>query len=341
MAAALEPKVQDLGALERQLHTRKPATAVGVAWWENGLRIELKGGLSPEGLEGKKPLRFAPLLDDPSVLFGLAHHGDPARSAQIRALVEAWVALLHSSTHELFKAGLGGKDGPTVEAWLEKEVVPPLLAFYDSSKTLYQSGTGNEHAWIMDLGGKVPPVPLLPQRPGEAPPKMLRITAVDDVVNRELVGQQWVQMEQALTQTLTAFPQLGMKALPPPEASNAPGGITTYAYPVFPEADDLLPCALDQRHPAHAWHFQTSAHRTRHSPAARQARHRRHHPALALESPGRSRGCEELRHRCRRRQPAPVHEMARPAGRCPRPDLDRGRQRAPVHHRAREGHGEV
>lgn len=243
MAAALEPKVQDLGALERELHARKPTTAVGVAWWENGLRIELKGGLSPEGLEGTKPLRFAPLLDDPSVLFGLAHHGDPARSAKIRALVEAWVALLHSSTHELFKAGLGGKDGPTVEAWLEKEVMPPLLAFYNSSKTLYQSGTGNEHAWIMDLGGKVPPVPLLPQRPGEAPPKMLRITAVDDVVNRELVGQQWTQMEQALTQTLAAFPQLGMKALPPPEASNAPGGITTYAYPVFPEADDLVPCA--------------------------------------------------------------------------------------------------
>lgn len=243
MAAALEPKVQDLGALERDLHTRKPTTAVGVAWWENGLHIELKGGLSPEGLEGKKPLRFAPLLDDPSVLFGLAHHGDPARTAKIRALVEAWAALLHSSTHELFKAGLGGKDGPTVEAWLEKEVVPPLLAFYNSSKSLYQSGTGNEHAWIIDLGGKAPALPLLPQRPGEAPPKMLRITAVDDVINREQVSQNWSQMEQSLSQVLLAFPQLGMKALPPPEASNAPGGITTYAYPVFPEAEDLLPCA--------------------------------------------------------------------------------------------------
>jgi len=243
LAAALEPKVQDLGALERAVSQRKPTTAVGIAWWENGLRVELKGGPSPEGKEATKPLRFAPLLDDPSVLLGLVYHGDPARNAKVRALVEAWAALLHSSAQELVKTGLGGKDGPAIAAWGEKDVVPPLVSFYNGSKTLYQQGTGDEHAWLIDLGGKVPPLPLLPQKSGEAPPKMLRIAALDQVTNRELVAHNWAQMEQSLSQALRAFPQLGMTELPPAEPSNAPGGIRTYAYPIFPDADDLVPCA--------------------------------------------------------------------------------------------------
>ena len=52
---------------------------------------KMKGGMSTEGLEGKKPLKFAPLIDDASVLFGIAYHGDPVNTR-------------HSMTLQIFTA---------------------------------------------------------------------------------------------------------------------------------------------------------------------------------------------------------------------------------------------
>lgn len=241
MAASLEPRVKELGALEREMSNRKLNNGVSVAWWDKGLHIQTKGGMSPEGLEAKKPLKFAPLIEDASVLFGIAYHGDPELTAKARKLVEAWATLLHGASHELVKAGLGGENGPAIEKWVESDIIPNLVTFYEGTKTVFGKGVGNEHAWIIDLGGKMPPLPIFPQKDGE-PLKMLRIAGLDTVADRPSIGGPWDAMQKSLNKVAGAFPLLAGSQLPDPVQSNQTGGLTTYAYQLMPDVLDLAPC---------------------------------------------------------------------------------------------------
>ena len=243
MAEALEPKIKALADAERDLHSRKPTTMTGIAWWDKGLHMETKGGQSPEGLKADTPLKFAPLLDDASVVAAISYHGDPEMTARIRTLVEGWAGVVNSAAHELVTAGLGGKDGGEIAKWVDKDVVPPVVDFYQGSKALFKDGTGNEHAWVIDLGGKLPPLPFFPQKAGETPPKMLRIAALDDVTNRGKIAENWDKMQSALNKIAAAFPLLAGQKLPEPDIRNQNGGITTYSYPLLPDVDDLVPCA--------------------------------------------------------------------------------------------------
>jgi hypothetical protein len=197
--------------------------------------------MSTEGIEGKKPLKFAPLIDDASVLFGIAYHGDPELTGKARKLVEAWSELLHGASHELVKAGLGGKDGPTIEKWVESDIIPNVVSFYDGTKTVFQKGIGNEHAWVIDLGGKMPPLPIFPQKEGETM-KMLRIAGLDDIADKASVAGHWESMQQSLNKVAASFPMLAGAQLPEPMQSNQTGGLTSYSFQLLPDALDLAPC---------------------------------------------------------------------------------------------------
>ena len=243
MAKQIAPKITELSKLERELAAKKLTTATGIAWWDKGLHIETKGGQSTEGLKSDKALKFAPLLDDSSTVVGMAYQGNPESSAKLRQLVEGWSAVLHEGAHELVKAGLGGKDGPEIAKWVDSDIVPKVVDFYTGSKALFGKGTGDEHAWIIDLGGKVPPLPIFPTKPDAPAPKMLRLAALDDVTDRKVIAANWDKMQTSLNTIASAFPLLAGSKLPDPETRNQPGGLTTYAYTFLPGVDDLVPVA--------------------------------------------------------------------------------------------------
>jgi len=243
MAKALEPKVAELATLERALQSSKLTAASAAMWWDQGLHLEMKGGQSPTGLQAGKPLKFAHLLDDPDTVAGVAYHGDPEMTGKVRKLVEGWAVLLHTAAQELVKAGFGGKDGPEIAKWVESDVMPEVVKFYDGSKTLFQKGVGDEHAWVIDLGGKMPPLPFFPQKSDQVPPKMLRIASLDDVTNRALIADNWDKMQVSLGKLAGAFPMLAGQKLPDPDVRNQPGGITSYSYMLMPGVDDFAPSA--------------------------------------------------------------------------------------------------
>lgn len=243
MAKQIEPKIAELSKLERELAGKKLTTATGVAWWDKGLHVETKGGQSTEGLKPDKSLKFSPLLDDESTVVGVVYQGNPESSAKVRKLVEGWSSVLHEGAHELVKAGLGGKDGPEIAKWVDSDIVPKAVDFYTGSKTLFEKGTGDEHAWIIDLGGKVPPLPIFPTKPDAPAPKMLRLAALDEVTDRKVIAANWDKMQTSLNTIAAAFPLLAGSKLPEPETRNQPGGLTTYAYTFLPGVDDLVPAA--------------------------------------------------------------------------------------------------
>ncbi|MDB6073837.1 MAG: hypothetical protein JWO89_1477 [Verrucomicrobiaceae bacterium] len=242
MAKILEPKVAALAPLERQMHTKVLTTLVGVAWWDKGLHVEVDGGLSPRGLEGNKPLKFASLVDEKNVVFAADYHGDPHASAAFRSYAEAWAEVLRVAGLELAKANLFGENGGKMSTWVDLEIVPQIVSFYAASKTMYGKGLGNEHAWVMDLGGRMPALPGLPPPDPKAETKMLRVAGIDDVLDRKLIGDSWAQMNIALNGVAKAFPMLGGVGLPPAEVSSK-SGTTFYNYQLPFESDDLTLCS--------------------------------------------------------------------------------------------------
>ncbi len=127
---------------------------------------------------------------------------------------------------------------------IEKDVLPQVVNFYNSSKQLSAKGTGNDHALVLDLGGQMPALPIFPpKKEGEPAPKMLRLAAIDDVANRQVIGDSWTQMQASIRSALATFPLLAGQKMPEPEAKPQAGGLTTYAYSVMPGMEDLTPCA--------------------------------------------------------------------------------------------------
>ncbi len=240
MAKKLEGKVAALSGLEHKLYDRPMTTMAGAAWWDKGLHMEIEGGLSPKGLEAGKPLKFSSLLDEPGTIAAVDYHGDPQMSATLRAYVEGWAEVLHAAGLELAKANMFGEQGVKTAEWADKEIIPHVVAYYNGTKTLFTKAVGNEHAWVVDLGGHMPAIPGLPAPDPKADLKMVRIAAVDDMADRKLVEESWLQMNGALNNLVKAFPMLNMQKLPDPDSSNAPG-ITSYFY-AFADSDDLVPC---------------------------------------------------------------------------------------------------
>ena len=240
LATGLEPRVSEMALLEKRLYKRAFTSAVGIGWWDQGYHVESFGGADLGVFDTSKPLQFASLLDDPSLVFGFNYNTKPEFSATGRAYVESWMEMIHHVAGELIKTGLGGPQGGQMFAMIDKTVIPELVNFYRGSKTIDEKALGTEQALIADIGGKLGGLPGLP--PEAADKKILRIAGVHAVVDRPLIGTNWTGMEAALKRMIAALPSPTPIPVPAPLSSEK-NGVTTYFYPIPFATEDLLPCA--------------------------------------------------------------------------------------------------
>lgn len=238
LAKVLEPKVEALGPLQEKVYSSPVTTLAGLAWWDKGLHLELDGGLTPKGFEGSKPLKFASLVDDPNVVLAADFHRALQYEADVRGMIEGLADLVHAAALELAKAGLFGEQGAKMASWIDLEILPQVVSFYNARNTLSTKALGDEAAVIFDLGGRQPVLPGLQPPDPKADPKMLRETSVAEVVDRKVIGESWTQMNAAINGLTKAFPMLAGQKLPEAEVSNK-SGVTIYSYPSPFESDDL------------------------------------------------------------------------------------------------------
>jgi hypothetical protein len=238
VARALEPLVIELAAAERACYRGAFANGAAVAWWDGGLQAEWFGGVSAASVEAlTKPSAFTPLLDDTSVVFGLS--GQSTATGEGRAYFEAWMKTAHAAAKELIKAGVGGGQAAEVLKMAEQSLLQEVAKVYDGTKTIWQKGLGSDGAFILDVGGKMPMLPGLP--PGGQDVPLPRLTLLQEMKNRELIGLSWQNMETALQQL--------MKSLPTPQPMELPkammkqhGDVTSYVYALPFESEELVPC---------------------------------------------------------------------------------------------------
>ena len=239
MARSLGPQAVELAAAERAFYHREHTNGAAVAWWEGGLQVDFAGGIVKAEMETlAKTSHFAALLDEPEVVFGMSGHGSTTGTG--RAYFEAWMRMAYAAAHELAKAGVGGPKAVETFKLVDQAVLPGVLSVYDGTKTIWQKALGSDGALVIDVGGKMPPLPGLPPG-GEAVP-LPRFANVHEIKNRELISVSWQNMETALQQMLKQVPAPQPVELPPVVTKQS-GDLTSYLYKLPFESEDLVPCA--------------------------------------------------------------------------------------------------
>lgn len=237
-ARALEPQVKDLVTAEQKFFHNEHTNGAAVAWWDKGLNVAWEGGVNTPSLPIlSAPSRFTPLLDDTSIVLGVSGQGSGTGLG--RSYLEAWAKLAHTAAQQLIQAGVGGEQALQILQWADAAALPSLLEMYGGTKTLWQQALGNDGAFLLDVGGKMPVLPGLP--PGGENVPLPRLALVQDVKNRALIGTSWEGVEAALQRLLKGLPAPQPIALPQ-VLTRKTKGVTSHAYALPLDSDDVVPC---------------------------------------------------------------------------------------------------
>lgn len=210
-----------------------------VAWWESGLQLEVRGGVGGKDLEAlRQPSRFHSLADEASVV--LAVCGNGAGDGRARTVLEAWAMLLHGAALGAADAGLFGQRETLLWPKFLELTMPSFLEAYDASWTMWEKGLGRDGAFVLDTGGRMPPLPGLPENGDKVP--LPRIASIQAVVNRELVAASWGRVESGVSQILRVLTPSSPVPLPAAESVRLKE-FTSWFYPTPFGSEDLMPSA--------------------------------------------------------------------------------------------------
>lgn len=235
---SLEPLVIELAAAERACYRGDYTNGAAVAWWDGGLQMDWAGGIAAANAEAwSRPSPFTRLLDEEPVVLGVS--GPGTASGKGRAYFEAWMKTAHATAKELIKAGVGGEQAVEMLKLVEQSVLPEVASVYDGTKTIWQKGLGNDGAFVLDVGGKMPLLPGLP--PGGESLPLPRVALVHEMKNRELLSLSWQNMETALQKLAKNIPSPQPIELPQVMTKHH-GELTSHAFAMPVESEDLKPC---------------------------------------------------------------------------------------------------
>lgn len=257
MGAVLEKRIAELSPLESSVYASQATDLVAAAWWDRGLHAEFFGGIKPRFCLPGKPLKFQPLVERPGVVFGLGYHRNLDSEKAFRAWMEKFIGVIYTGAQELVKAGIAGPSGGQQFALFELMLLPTVQKIYQADKDMAEKGLGSEIAYVMDVNGKMPPLPGA--EPAAKDAKFPRLTSIADVASRDDLAKGWQTINDTVTNVATIVGSLagaGQKdgnpaapfIMPKPESSQN-GNMTTWAYKSEMFSGDLQPCAAitDQR----------------------------------------------------------------------------------------------
>lgn len=258
-AAKLDGQLGELASLESLVYSRQTTALAAAAWWEKGLHIESYGGAKPRQFTQSAPLKFSRFLDAPGVVFGFDFQRNLAYEKAVRSWMEKLVSMTYGTAKELVQSGTFGSSGGQQLAMFDQVVLPTALKLYEADLNLHEKGLNGEMAFLVDINGKLPALPMMP--PDAKGSMCPRVTTFLDVADRKAVGDAWQSMSASMAELNKSI--TGAKG-PKGAASGGPGvnpaavadlaaslqpmnseknGMTTWFYPLPFLSGDVLPCA--------------------------------------------------------------------------------------------------
>ena len=176
----------------------------GLGYWEKGLRLEMEGGLKRPWLDyetswalGAVAKDFSPVVRAHSVI-------DPRWQGLVYDQSAVFVELLSDAIKTFYMDGML----PVSDELIRDSAVGWLETMQEQSRALTMEGLGGERALIVDLNGKVPPLPKIPYNVKEEGkfPRLLYAQGVNDMsqvlMSRKKIWDDTVSLVNKITREM-------------------------------------------------------------------------------------------------------------------------------------------
>jgi hypothetical protein len=229
-------------AMENKHAPRRDAAAV--AWCEEGLHIDARGGVSREEIAAlDKTSRFTTAIEGDKVLLASAGHRHGGEASWESA--KGWIGLLHAGALAYAESGLAGPKENLLWAKFLSDAVPASREIWESGQGLIQKGLDEDGAFVLDAGGVMPALPGLPK--GGEQVALPRVCWMGGIQNRAMISTAWLGIETGLTHLLAALPAQPPPRLPPAEVWREKSLVAHFYMPTFGSDDLLLSATLDEK----------------------------------------------------------------------------------------------
>ncbi len=229
-------------AVEKAPAAKRDAAAV--AWWEEGLHVDARGGVSPDEIAAlDKPSRFTTAIEGDKVLLAYAGHRHGGEASWESA--KGWIGLVHAGALAYADSGLAGPKENLLWASFLRDAVPASREVWESGQGLIQKGFDEEGAFVLDAGGVMPALPGLPTGGEEV--ALPRVCWMGGIRNRAMISTAWLGIETGLTHLLAALPAKPPPPLPPAEVWREHPFVSHFYTPTFGSDDLLFAATLDEK----------------------------------------------------------------------------------------------
>lgn len=243
VAASLVPALAASLPEQKGTPLSRVGDAAAVAWWDEGLHVEARGGVPQEAIE---PLgqasQFTPLIDGAKILLahaGHRHGGDASWQA-----ARGWAAMLHAAALAWADSGLAGPKENLLWPKFLAEAAPASQEIWDGGRVLIQRGLGSDGAFVLDAGGVMP---ALPGQPAAADPLALpRACWMGGIENRALISTAWTDVETGLGHLVGKLPGHPPPRLPAAEVRRVESCVSHFYSLPFGSTDLLLGATLNE-----------------------------------------------------------------------------------------------
>lgn len=230
--AAMQADVRKFEGKVQSLASRKFDPLVSVGYWEAGLRGEAFGGGQQTQFDTAKPLAFASLFTKTVFIFANGRT-NPADNGKMADLIEDGAVILWG-WYEKFGKTMVPESERAGATMIEAMGVPMVKDVWASSRKLAKA-LGDESAFVLDLNGTMPKMPMIPAEIADG--KIARIAWVAELKDRAGVSAAWGGFEKVIKQ-LAAFSPEGK--LPDP-VMKKDGDLEIHSIELPMPTDDLLP----------------------------------------------------------------------------------------------------
>ena len=232
---------------ERELALRKLAgneALGGLAYFEDGLKIESFGGSDNGVVDWKSPNQLAALGDADDVVMFANMTTEAAYDVKARAYLEALMETSYAMTMKIAEVKTTDPRMTQFAAMakmFDSKLRPDAVALWDAFSGDVGGSLGRERAWIVDLKGAVPTIPGIPQAVVEQG-KFPRIALLAPVTDRAKLAASWQKMNSSVTNILARVGEVTGTAIPMQKPiSSEKDGYSTWFFPLPFFNDDFMP----------------------------------------------------------------------------------------------------
>lgn len=240
--------LDDLAKCEKSLYSLDSGSRLGlVAYLEEGLKVEMYGGSDAPAQDFTTSRALASMTQGDDILFSANWVSNPEYVEKLMEYTDAFGSTAYQLAKQASELDIEDADFKEFNAqfrMVDSSFKEELLGIWKALRVDLAGGLGAESAIVVDINGKLPTVPKIPNyivKNGSIP----RISYVSTASDREKLGQSWEQINKSAESILAKVSEMAGEEIPmqlPMKSTNE--GLTSWTFAIPGTHPNCSPTAV-------------------------------------------------------------------------------------------------